>query len=329
MRKILMILLVSMLLIGCSIVGFDLYGLFYRPMVIAREPGQPAVIAVQKNATASAFVHLLSVNHMVQSPQMMLFLIRMKGLSNHLKAGFYETHVGESAYQFLLRVVDGDVYVLPFRIIEGSTLKNVAAAVENAPYLVQQPDAYGAIAEGHPSAEGLLLADTYHYDAGSQNIDLLMVAHHNLTRVLNEAFAARAPNLPYKTPYELLIAASIIEKEASIPDERRLISGVILNRLQKRMPLQMDPTVIYALGSNFQTTLTHQDLSIDSPYNTYKHYGLPPTPIAMVGKDAIDAAAHPVVTKYLYFVARGDGGHYFSENYDDQRKAILKYNHRK
>ena len=123
----------------------------------------------------------------------------------------------------------------------------------------------------------------------------------------------------------MLIAASIIEKETAVPQERKLISGVVINRLNKHMPLQMDPTVIYAMGDTYKGSLTHEDLSINSPYNTYQNRGLPPTPIAMVGKEAIDAAAHPQLSNYLYFMARGDGTHQFSQTYEEQKQAINQY----
>ena len=131
--------------------------------------------------------------------------------------------------------------------------------------------------------------------------------------------------MPYQSPYELLIAASIIEKESALPAERRLISGVIVNRLHKHMPLQMDPTVIYALGPSYKGSLSHEQLSIDSPYNTYQYRGLPPTPIAAVSRDALNAARDPDTQGYLYFVAKGDGSHAFSLNYLAHRQAIQRY----
>lgn len=179
--------------------------------------------------------------------------------------------------------------------------------------------------KNYPSAEGLLLADTYQYQGGSSSKALLEQAHRNLLNYLNISWTNRAANLPYKTPYELLIAASIIEKETAIAQERKLISGVMVNRLKKKMPLQMDPTVIYGLGNQYTGKLTHNDLLIESPYNSYLNRGLPPTPIAMVGKEAIDAAAHPQLSNYLYFVAKGDGTHQFSETYEQQKQAINQY----
>ena len=135
--------------------------------------------------------------------------------------------------------------------------------------------------------------------------------------------------MPYTTPYQLLVVASILEKEAASPEEKRLISGVIVNRLKKKMRLQMDPTVIYGEDKCYARRQPHDDLGTVSPYNTYRHHGLPPTPIAMVGKDALSAAAHPTMTNYLYFVARGDGMHDFSETYEEQRRAIARVKERK
>lgn len=320
------------LIIGCIgtlvVIGFamvwQLYALLYRPILKAVD-ARPTVIVIEKKSSAVSFAQELYHRSLIHSPRLFLMLIRMNGYANQLKAGVYDIKPGETAQDLLRHVVAGDVLELPFRITNGTTQRQIASQVEQLPYLTRQSDIWSTIANGHPSAEGLLLAETYHYDAGSQSSALLMTAHLNLMRYLNDAFDKRAANLPYKTPYELLTAASIIEKEAAKPSERRLIAGVIVNRLRIRMPLQMDPTVIYALGSQYQGKLTHADLSIDSPYNTYKYYGLPPTPIAMVGRDAIDAAAHPASTRFLYFVASGDGGHHFSETYELQKKAISDY----
>ena len=328
MRKLTVSCALALLLMGGLITAFKLNHLLYQPLPKIANGTQPFIIQLNKNTSAVSFVYLLKRNQLIQSPRLLLLYIRLHGFSKHLKAGVYEIKAGETARQLLQHVLDGDVFVLPFRITDGTTQHNVTVQLEHLPYLTQQADDWAAIAAGHLSAEGLLLADTYHYEAGSRSAHLLLTAHTNLMQFLDKCWATRNANLPYKTPYEMLIAASIIEKEASKPDEKRLISGIIVNRLLKRMPLQMDPTVIYALGVQYKGKLTHQDLSIDSPYNTYKHYGLPPTPIAMVGRDAIDAAAHPTPTQYLYFVASGDGSHHFSETYVQQREAITEYMHR-
>ena len=312
------------LLLGCFLsatyVGVAWYRALYRPMLRT-----PFVVVFDKHASAVSLVRFLKNQHAITSESVLLDWIRWRGLSSRLQAGVYDVKAGESAASFLSRVVRGDVLVLSFSIIEGTTLAQVSKALEHASYLSYDANDWSMVTEGHSSAEGLLLADTYRYDAGSGSQSLLLSAHRHLQNVLNDAWQHRASSLPYQTPYELLIVASILEKETAIARERRLISGVIINRLQKHMLLQMDPTVIYAKGADAEGRLMHDDLRLDSPYNTYRYHGLPPTPIAMVGKDAIDAAAHPLSSNYLYFVAMGDGHHYFSETYDEQKAAVARY----
>lgn len=324
--KVFVIIGAIAILIGFSIAAFNLYRLLYRPLLI--EPHEPIIIQINKSTSASSFVHILSTQHLIQSERLFLIFIRMQGFSQQLKAGVYQIRAGETAQQFLYRVVRGDGLTQTFSIIEGTTQAQVAANLEHAPYLIYHANDWLPISANLPNAEGLLLADTYHYHAGSQSKNLLELAHKNLQQFLEHCWQTRIAGLPYKNSYELLVAASILEKEAAKPRERRLIAGIIANRLHKNMPLQMDPTVIYALGTNYKGTLTRADLHVDSPYNSYRYRGLPPTPIAMVGKDAIDAAAHPEVTDYLYFVATGDGSHYFSTTYEQQMQAVARYRRR-
>ena len=315
-----------------SIFGFDLYRLLYQPMLV--EKNKSDIVRVDRSMSATSFAHTLKTKKLIQSDQLFITLIRIQGFTERLKAGIYRIREGESAQQFLYRVVAGDVLIESFSIIEGTTQRQVSEHLSQAEFLnyrdndwinIEKPGQNSLSSELPISAEGLLLADTYHYDAGSTGKDLLIQAHAKLKEYLDSSWLQRSPGLPYKTLYELLIVASILEKEAANPDEKRLISGVIVNRLNKKMPLQMDPTVIYALGSQYKGKLSREDLQVDSPYNSYRYRGLPPTPIAMVGKDAIDAAAHPKSTSFLYFVARGDGGHQFSVTYDQQRQAIARY----
>lgn len=299
------------------------YRLYYLPMSLGQD--EAAIIQVDKNMPASSFVRRLEERHFIQNPKLLLTLIRTNNLSQQLKAGIYQIKPGESAMQFVHRVTLGDVLKKSFRIIEGTTLIQVNASLKEAPYLIYEPSDWQSIHQTFSSAEGLLLADTYQYDAGSRGKELLLHANKNLLQYLDLSWQERNSDLPYKSAYELLIAASIIEKETAKSSEKRLIAGVLVNRLRKNMPLQMDPTVIYALGTNYKGKLSREDLHVDSPYNTYLYRGLPPTPIAMVGKDAIDAAAHPVQTDYLYFVATGDGSHHFSVTYEEQKEAIERY----
>jgi UPF0755 protein len=312
-----------LVLVWGSITAFNLYRLYSQPMTPAESFS--SVVRLDKAMTATSLAHVLKSQNLIQSERLFLALVRAEKLSQRLKAGIYQVKPGETCLQFLRRVVSGDVMIESFQIIEGSNLQQVSANLAKAPWLTCQDTDWSAVSEQKVSAEGLLLADTYRYNAGSRARDLILRAHANLQRYLDGSWQNRAPDLPYKSAYDMLIAASIVEKEANVPAEKRLIAGVIINRLNKHMPLQMDPTVIYALGTAYHGKLTHEDMQIDSPYNSYRYRGLPPTPIAMVGKDAIDAAAHPQRTDYLYFVARGDGTHQFSVTYDQQKEAIARY----
>lgn len=309
-------------LLGLLLAGWTIYQSFFKPIL---NEDKPLILTIDKNTTANGFVRLLHSKGYIYSERLFLSYIKYKNLAHLLKAGIYSIDPGETPLQFLNKVIAGKVLVSSFRIIEGTTLNQVKINLMQAPFLKYNQDDWAFIKNDYDSPEGLLLADTYYYNAGTDAKPLLLLARKNLMEFLNKCWETRSSNIPYQSPYELLVVASILEKETSLPQERALISGVIVNRLKKNMPLQMDPTVIYALGSQYQGKLQHQDLKINSPYNTYIHRGLPPTPIAMVGKASIEAAAHPQVSSYLYFVAKGDGSHIFSVKYEDQMRAILRY----
>ena len=314
---------VTILLIGFTVLSFRVYQLYTEPMIALSSAS--VRFQISPSTSAGSFARMLEERQMIYSQHLFRALIRFRGAAHHLKAGIYEIKPGESADVFLSRVIAGDVIIHLFQIIEGTTQSTVAKHLATTEGLRYDASDWLAIAGIYPSAEGLLLADTYHYNAGSSSKDVLTQAHNYLMQYLTTSWQQRDPNLPYKSSYELLIAASILEKEAAIPKEKRVISGIIVNRLRVNMPLQMDPTVIYAMGDSFKRRLTRNDLQMDSAFNTYRHRGLPPTPIAMVGRDAIDAAAHPEPSNYLYYVATGDGHHTFSSNYDQQREAVARY----
>ncbi|MGL6028637.1 MAG: endolytic transglycosylase MltG [Legionella sp.] len=320
-KKLIISFLIIFLMSFLLLAGF-VYQQINTPMRVVTDN---RVIKLDRAASAHQFVNALKNKQLIDSSRLLLSIIRFKGLSHKLKAGIYEIKQGETALELLDRVVAGDVLVEYFTIIEGTTQQRVNKELMNAPYLEYHEGDWNSIKGSHANSEGLLLADTYQYNGGSSSKFVLELANKSLINYLNKAWDGRDNNLPYQTPYELLIAASIIEKETSLKDEKKIISGVIVNRLNVRMPLQMDPTVIYGLGDRYKGKLAHNDMQDNSPYNTYRNRGLPPTPIAMVGKEAIDAAAHPQQSKYLYFVAKGDGSHHFSENYTQQRQAIERY----
>ena len=311
-----------LLCIAAIILAIDSYALLYSPMSISAENAR---ISVNKSISAATLVKTLNNRGWICSPRLLLAFIRLNGLAHKLKAGVYQISKGESALQFLYRVAAGDVLMGSFSIIDGMNQVQISQALAATANIVYKPTDWLSIKALHLNAEGLLLADTYNYAVGSSAKALLELAHSKLNEYLQLSWQQRSSGMPYKTPYELLIVASIIEKESANPAERRLIAGVIINRLHKNMPLQMDPTVIYALGANYKPPLLRENLHIDSPYNTYRYRGLPPTPIAMVGKAALAAAAHPEFNNYLYFVAIGNGSHYFSVNYTEQQQAVARY----
>ncbi len=312
--------------VSLSFLFWSFYSLVATPLIPLE--ASSVIVHLHQNTSAFQLVQTLKDKNLIKAQKPLLIMLRIKGLSQRLKAGVYEVKPGETAMSLFNRIVDGDVVTQNFTIIAGTTQQKITQDLMNAPYLDYQPTDWNLIQESHANAEGLLLADTYQYQGGSSSQKLLESAHRNLMSCLDSYWSNRAPNLPYKNPYELLIAASIIEKESAVPQERQLISGVLINRLNKKMPLQMDPTVIYGLGAAYKGKLSHQDMQVDSPYNSYRYQGLPPTPIAMVSKEALDAASHPQISNYLYFVAKGDGTHQFSETYLQQRQAINQYQHK-
>ncbi len=323
-RRRVTVFIYGLALIGMvtAFVGVELARVTHRPMPIQKIS---PIIRVDKSTTATSLIQTMQAQGWIRSVRFWTLWIRVQGFSSKLKAGIYQVQSNESAQHLLQRIVAGDVLREQFLIRPGSTSLQVSNDLTTAPYLDYHDTDWSDLNENHSSIEGLLLADTYKYDAGSSGRGLIQQAHAHLSHVLNQAWQHRDTNLPYLSPYEVLIVASILEREAAVADERRLISGVIVNRLRRHMPLQMDPTVIYALGSQYQGSLSHDQMAVDSPYNTYRHRGLPPSPIAMVGADAIEAACHPSSNSYLYFLAKGDGTHVFNATYMQHREAIKRY----
>lgn len=286
------------------------------------EPGTPLTVVAND----------LSEQGVLRQPLYLRLLARELGVSNKIKAGEYLILAGTTPVMLLEQLVRGKVIEYSLTIIEGWTFKQMMLAVRTHPMLVQTlsdslstEQMMAAIGQPGEHPEGRFFPDTYRFPRQTTDVEFLKRAYGQMSEVLQKEWANRDEGVPLKTPYEALILASIVEKETGIPEERDQVAGVFTRRLNKGMLLQTDPTVIYGMGENFDGNIRRKDLKADTPYNTYTRGGLPPTPIALPGRGAINASLHPADGKSLYFVATGDGGHYFSSTLKEHNRAVRKY----
>lgn len=285
-----------------------------EPRTLPREVAQAAVDAgVQTN------------------PDWLLAWFRLSGQSRQIKAGSYELTPGVTPRSLLQKLVRGEESLKSITLVEGWTFRQVRNALSKEELLEQtlkgRTDDFVMNQLGRPGLhpEGRFFPDTYTFAKGSTDLAVLARALRAMDKKLDAAWAQRAPDAQAKTADEALILASIVEKETGRASDRPLVASVFNNRLRINMPLQTDPTVIYGLGTAFDGNLRKKDLQTDTPYNSYTRRGLPPTPIAMPGKAALLAAVQPPPSKWLYFVARGDGTSQFSASLDEHNRAVNKY----
>jgi UPF0755 protein len=299
---------------------------WYRPL----HPGEQTY-EVRPGMTLRAFARELMARGVLYETHSFVTIATLAGRSRALKAGEYRFPEGSSVSAILDQVVAGRVVEYPLVLVEGWTFRQFQQTLAQAPKLQQTLAGLSPakIMErlGHAGEhwEGRFYPDTYKYSSGHTDLMILTRAYERMQVQLESEWPKRDAGLPFKSAYEALILASIVEKETGKGEERPLIAGVFLNRLQRNMKLQTDPTVIYGLGEKFDGNLRRRDLANDTPYNTYTRTGLPPTPIAMPGGAAIRAVLHPEATRALYFVSRGDGSHVFSDNLKDHNDAVIKY----
>ncbi|WP_255875320.1 endolytic transglycosylase MltG [Microbulbifer elongatus] len=284
---------------------------------------------VEEGSNLSRVVRRLANEDVVRHPRLVLAYARLKKLG-HIHPGEYMIPAGSNAMDLVARLNRGDVTRYRVTIVEGWTFAQALALVRGSKKIKTTEDTATVVAaakalgiEGNP--EGQIFPDTYIYRSGATDLDLLRQAHQRMNNVLAEEWEKRASDLPYDSAYEALIMASIVEKETGVPWERDEIAGVFVRRLNKGMRLQTDPTVIYGMGENYAGNLRRADLREATPYNTYVIQGMPPTPIALPGREAIHAALHPKAGKSLYFVAKGDGSHQFSETLSEHNRAVRQY----
>ena len=294
----------------------------------------PLVFKVSPGARFVRVAADLAARGVVPQPRAWVLYARFKGLASSIKAGEYEIEPGATPRTLLDKLVSGQVLLHSFTIVDGWRVADLLTALKHNPDVavtlppdMQQASLMQKLGFDRLDPEGEFLPETYRFPAGTPDIELLRQAHAALERELDSAWADRDPNLPLRSPYELLIAASIVQKESGLPQELAKIAGLYLHRLRIGMRLQADPTVIYGLGERYDGGLHSDDLRADGPYNTYTRTGLPPTPIALVSAAVIRATAHPQDTDALYFVAspKDDGSHVFSATLEEQNVAVAQY----
>lgn len=295
------------------------------------ESGAALEFAVKPGSSLTSTTQQIADAGVPVNPQLLMLLARFSEKSGRLKAGNYELKPGTTPLGLIDQLVRGEFAQESLIIIEGWTFRQMRQAIADHPALKHDTKflSDGQLIEklnlDFKQAEGLFFPDTYLFAKGVSDLQIYRQAHAALLRRLGQAWDKREQNLPYKTPYQALIMASIIEKETGQRSERSLIAGVFVNRLRLGMLLQTDPTVIYGMGEKYQGKIYKRDLETDTVYNTYTRAGLPPTPIALPGADSLAAALAPAKTDALYFVARGNGSSEFSTNLNDHNRAVNKY----
>lgn len=265
------------------------------------------------------------------NPLVLVFLGKALRADTAIKAGSYEIRQGITPFELIGKLTRGDVTQTEITFIEGWTFRQMRERLDAHPDVrhdtlgLSEPELMRRIGASETLAEGLFFPDTYLFSKQSRDVDILARAYRAMQRNLLREWETRSPGLPYETPYQALIMASIVEKETGRASDRPQIAAVFVNRMRQGMWLQTDPTVIYGLGDKFDGNLRKRDLQTDSPYNTYMRGGLPPTPIALPGLASLQAALHPANSSALYFVARGDGTSQFSRTLEEHNQAVNRY----
>lgn len=330
MKRVLLYLLEGGLMLAgllVAIAGWQQHVALKQPLAIAGE----RLLEVPSGATPSGLLNRLENEGVLEGALWLRLYWRFNYDGKGLQSGEYRLTPGQTAAELLQQWRRGEVVQYSLTLVEGWTFRQLRTALAGQERLEQTLTGLddGAVMQRlgldgqHP--EGRFFPDTYRYVRGMRDVDLLRQAHQRLVEVLDGEWQQRAADLPYRDAYQALIMASLVEKETGVAAEREQIAGVFVRRLRLGMLLQTDPTVIYGLGERYAGNLTRADLREATPYNTYVNAGLPPTPIAMVGREAIRAALHPAGGDSLYFVARGDGSHVFSRSLDEHNRAVREF----
>ena len=337
MKKFFVFLLILLLILGG--VGFWGYQKLTEFVHTPVNVTQDQLLTIDRGTTGSKLAALLEQEKILEHADLLPWLLKLQPQLNKVKAGTYSL-TGVKTLQDLLDMLNsGKEAQFSVKFIEGKTFKEWRKNLENAPHLKQTlqgksdkeimalldiPAVAKAVYEWN-NIDGWLYPDTYNYTPNSTDLELLKRSTTRLQKALDKAWSERDESLPLADPYQMLILASIVEKETGIAAERPQVASVFINRLRANMKLQTDPTVIYGMGESYTGNIRKKDLETMTPYNTYMIEGLPPTPIAMVSESALQAVAHPAKTDFYYFVADGSGGHKFTRNLNEHNKAVQEY----
>jgi len=325
----------ALLLAALAAAGGWVWQDLQRSLVAPIALTQPELFEIAPGTSITKIANAFAARGWLRHPLYLRIAATREGLASRIQAGWYELRPGDTPRGLLARFVAGDIKTYTVTFVEGATVAALLAQTAALPGLAHELEGMpatqllAALGGSAQDAEGWFFPSTYRYRHASADRELLTRAHREMVEVLAKHWASRAPDLPYDSPYQALVMASIVEKETARADERPAIAGVFVRRLQKGMRLQTDPTVIYGLGSGFDGNLRRADLERDTPYNTYLRTGLPPTPICVPGEAAIAAALHPAAGDALYFVARGDGSHVFSATLAAHNAAVREHQRRR
>lgn len=309
------------------VVGWLVY---YAIAPLKLQPSSQEVV-IAPNSGLRSIANQLVAQGVLREPWRFVLIAKLLNKEQYLQAGSYTLNKNISPYQLLLSLNYGKATQGSVTFIEGRTFAQMREKLANNDAVKQtitslsDREIMQLLGSTYNAPEGLFFPDTFYFNRHTTDIALLKISYDAMQAKLDKAWQNREENLPYKNSYEALIMASIVEKETGKSSERPMIAGVFINRMRFGMRLQTDPTVIYGMGLQFNGNIRKKDLLTDTPYNTYTRSGLPPTPIAMPGIAAIEAALHPAKTKALYFVGKGDGSHAFSNDLNEHNRAVVRY----
>lgn len=307
---------------------YDVSHFLASPMAL---PAEGIKIEVDQGSNLTRVARQLAAQGILSRPRYLVWYAQWIRRNAKISVGEYHLARGTTPEMLLTQLTEGKVIQYSITLVDGWTFAQAMEVIQKNPYLIHRLEGLDADAImarlGHAGQhpEGRFMPDTYNFPRGLTDIAFLQRAYEAMQQYLAQAWRTRDVGLPLHSPYEALILASIVEKETGLASERRAIAGVFTQRLIKHMRLQSDPTVIYGMGEKYKGNIRRRDLLSDTAYNTYKHAGLPPTPIALPSRDAIDAVLHPAEGDALYFVSRGDGSHKFSATLEEHNRAVIKY----